>query len=464
VTRPHLEQSAGAKSVSLNGRSFINLGLVGTGRLAAGTTDFLGDTLGSFSSLQIAPGSWKRVGDHYEARLWTLPDRGRNDPAARLFYDYAARLERFRVRFTPQNGRFDLRPDGGLILRDFDGKPFTGADPDTGTTMQRGLLLPAPMAGVGAGKLSLDAESLQFAKDGSFYIGDEYTTNIYYFDPRGRLRGVIQPPQAIVPRRGKQVFFGSVETPDTGRRNNQGVEGMSLSPDGHTLFVTLQSALIQDSAGANAAGRTTIRVLTYDVRRSPTPAQPVGHYVMQLPAYNAAGDGGAPDRTAAQSEIRAIDGHSFLMLARDNAGLGADNANPIVCKSILVVDIADATNLVGTRYEIGTTSVLEAVNETILRTNILPVRWSELINMLNSAQLADIGLRLKDLSEKWEAMDLVSSLEPDHPMDHFLIVGNNNDFIAKNCRMSDSGCGSDIDNDNRLLIYRIRFPDAGGHM
>ena len=78
-------------------------GLVGTGRLDAGTVDFLGDTLGSFSSLQVR--DWRRVGDGYEGVLWTLPDRGRNDPEARLFYDYSARLHRFRVRFTPADGR-----------------------------------------------------------------------------------------------------------------------------------------------------------------------------------------------------------------------------------------------------------------------------------------------------------------------------------------------------------------------
>ncbi len=149
VTRPHLDQTAGARSVSLHGRTFVNQGLVGAGRLPADTIDFLGDTLGSFSSLQIAPGSWSRVGDHYEGTLWTLPDRGRNDPTAKLFFDYPARLERFRIRFSAVDGRVDLIPDGGLELRDFRGRPFTGADPGTGTLTERGMVLPAPASGRG---------------------------------------------------------------------------------------------------------------------------------------------------------------------------------------------------------------------------------------------------------------------------------------------------------------------------
>jgi len=455
ITRPNLDRTEGARTVSLNGRTFINRGLVGTGRQPADTVDFLGDTLGSFSSLQVAPGSWKRVGDHYEAILWTLPDRGRNDPSANLFFDYPARLHRFRVRFSPGDGQFTLMPDGGLELRDFRGRAFTGADPGAGTLVERGMMLPGPASGIGSGKVSLDAESLQFTRNGGFYIGDEYAANVYYFDPRGRLRGVIRPPAAVAPRRDGWPYFGSLQAPDTGRRNNQGVEGVSLSPDGRTLFVTLQSALVQDSATGNAAGRVATRILVYDVSDMPTPAQPIAHHVVQLPAYTADGAGGAPDRTAAQSEIRALDGHRFLMLARDGAGLGAASAAPIVYKSILLVDFTGATNLAGTDYEAGTASLLRDPAGTALRPDIVPAARVELVNMLNPVQLACFGLGIDTLSEKWEAMDLVSVLEPDRPNDYFLLVGNDNDFIARRCRMSGQSCDSSLDNDSRILVYRL---------
>lgn len=457
-TRPNIEKSDGPRSVTLGGQAYVNEGLVGTGDLSAGTVDFLGDTLGSFSSLKIAPGSWKRVGARYEATLWTLPDRGRNDPDANLFFDYAARLHRFRIQFTPADGRIAIIPDGGLKLRDFRGRPFTGADPGDGILTQRGLTLPAPASGIGRGKISLDAESLQFTDDGSFYVGDEYTANIYYFDRRGRLRGVVRPPAAIVPTKGGHPHFGSLQPPETGRRNNQGAEGMALSPDGRTLFVALQSALIQDSAAGNAAGRINTRILAYDVSRTPTPEHPKAHYVVQLPAYRADGNGGAPDRTAAQSEIIALDDHRLLMLARDGAGFGADHKNPAVYKSILLIDLSHATNLAGTDYESGARSLLQAPADTALHSGIVPADRTELINMLNPAQLARFGLTVEGLSEKWEAMDIVPTLDPDHPSDYFLIVGNDNDFAARRCITSGQTCDSEIDNDNRLLIYRVRLP------
>ncbi len=289
---------------------------VGTGRVAADTVDFLGDTLGSFSSFAIDRSSWRRVGDRYEGILWTLPDRGRNDPAAGLFFDYAARLERFRIRFTP-GSHVTLVTDGGLKLRDFRGQPFTGADPGEGATRQNGVLLPSPRSGLGAGKISIDSESLQFARDGSFYIGDEYSARVFFFDKNGRLRGVIQPPAAVEPIRHGKVDFNSIDPPDTGRRNNQGVEGMSLSPDGTRLFVALQSALVQEHGQvrrqrSDTSGRINTRVLVYDVSKQPTPSKPVAHYVVQLPTYTNDGSSKPANRTAAQSEIHALNDHEFF--------------------------------------------------------------------------------------------------------------------------------------------------------
>lgn len=465
IIRPHIEATKGAQSVTFRGQTYVNRGLVGAGALPAGTLDFLRDTLGSFSSLQIAPGSWKRVGDSYEAVLWTLPDRGRNDPDANIFFDYPARLHRFRLVFTPADGKLELTPDGGLGLTDFDGRPFTGADPGAGTLTERGLTLPAPASGaVGAGKVSLDAESLQFTPEGGFYVGDEYAANVYRFDRAGRLQGVITPPPAIAPVRDGHPDFDSLKAPDTGRRNNQGVEGVSLSPDGHTLFVVLQSALVQDTAAPAAkgdnSGRVNTRILAYDISRDATPSRPVAHYVLRLPAYTAKGDGGAPDRTAAQSEIRALSGHSFLMLARDGAGVGAGNKAPLVYKSVLLVDVAGATNLAGTEYETTAKSLLQdpAAPGAALKPGIVPAASADLVNLLNPAQLARAGLDIASLSEKWEAMDLAPTLEPGHPADYFLFVGNDNDFIARACQMSGRPCDSDLDNDNRILVYRLTLP------
>ncbi|WP_313178239.1 esterase-like activity of phytase family protein [Stenotrophomonas sp.] len=467
-TAPHEASGAPPRTLQLGGRTYVDRGLVAAGRLPAGTVDFLGDTLGSFSSLAVQPGTWKRTASGYEGVLWTLPDRGRNDPEAGLFYDYAGRVERMHLRIelrTGKPGTVTLVPDKGVVLKDFNGQPFTGADPADHTIRQREIVLPSPATGVGAGKVSLDAESLQFTADGHFYVGDEYTANVYYFNAEGSLQGVIVPPAAIQPRSDGKPAFGSLTPPQTGRRNNQGVEGMGLSPDGGRLFVALQSATLQDSAKGNAAGRINTRVLVYDVTTSPTPQQPIGHYVMALPAY--AHDGkGKLDRTAAQSELRALDANRFLLLARDGNGLGKDGDDPIVYKSVLLVDVTEASNLAGTAYETGTASVLADPAGTVLKEGITPARSDELLNLLDRPQLARVGLDLETargphaglMSEKWEAMDILPALDPQHPKDVLLLIGNDNDFIARHCRMQGETCDSPYDNDNRVLVYRLTLP------
>jgi hypothetical protein len=262
--------------------------------------------------------------------------------------------------------------------------------------------------------------------------------------------------------------------------------------------VVLQSALVQDTlpmpdAAASTArdsaagehgggpaakpvdtsGRTLTRVLVYDVSRSQAPAKPIAHYVVPLPAYNDTGSGGAPNRTAAQSEIRVLDNHRFLMLARDGNGYGAEGGKPLVFKSVLLVDVDGATNLAGTRFETTVASIRDA--HGTLRSEIRPASAASFVDLLDPADLARFGLTvdagkpgMAQLSEKWEAMDLQPVLDPAHPDDWFLIVGNDNDFIAKHCVMDGQRCDSAIDNDNRILVYRLTLPgmrssDASHH-
>jgi len=188
------------------------------------------------------------------------------------------------------------------------------------------------------------------------------------------------------------------------------------------------------------------------------PTAPVRHHVVQLPVYRDAGDAGKPDRTAAQSEIRALDGHRFLMLSRDGAGLGSESNVPVVYKRILLVDTHEATNLAGTVYETGTESVLQRRKDTALRPGIRPAAWTEMVDMLDPVELARVDLVPEQLSEKWEAMDLVSVLDPAAPEDYFLFVGNDNDFIARQCTMAGQRCDSPLDNDSRVLVYRLTLP------
>jgi hypothetical protein len=484
-TTPHLDTRSGDVAVTLNGARFVNHGLVGVGRLSADMRDFAGETLGSFSSMAVDLRSWKRLPDgSYAGRISTLPDRGPNDVGTVVgTMNYRNRINRFTIRFKPYTGAADLpqtagsqnqlklTPAGGLFLSDAGGVPMTGLEPGSNVVVRGGVPFPVVPKGEAAGRTSLDSEGLAYARDGSLYVSDEYAAAIYHFDARGRLAGVIPAVPAIMPRTHGRVDFNSVEPGDSGRRNNQGLEALAITPDGKRLVTILQSATVQDSDGKAQQARNVTRILVYDISRNPTPRTPIGHYVLELPIYTAAGDGGPADRTAAQSEMIALSDHQFLVLARDAIGRGSTvspSPTPVV-KSVLIVDAAGATNLAGTRYETGIEPV---ARHGQVVAGITPVRTAELIDMLNPVQLRRLGMNLDTLpstpttlSEKQEAMGLLPALDPKAPNDYFLLIGNDNDFEAKDGLVdgvhfdaSLSGPHGTGVNDNVVLVYRLTLP------
>lgn len=481
-TTPHLDTSTGDVAVTLNGAHFINHGLVGVGRLSAETRDFAGETLGSFSSMAVDLKSWKRLSDgSYTGRISTLPDRGPNDVGTVVgTMNYRNRINRFTIRFKPYTGVTDLPqatgsqhqltliPAGGLFLTDASGAPMTGMDPGSNVVVRNGVPLPIVASGEAAGRISLDSEGLAYARDGSIYVSDEYAAAIYHFDATGRLTGVIPTVPAIMPRTNGRIDFNSAKPGDSGRRNNQGLEALAITRDGNRLVTILQSATVQDSDGKAQQTRNVTRILVYDISEQPTPRQPIGHYVLELPTYTDAGDGGPPNRTAAQSEMVALSDHQFLVLARDGIGRGSTESpskTPVV-KSVLVIDTAGATNLAGTPYEMGIEPV--ALKGQLVA-GITPVHAAELIDMLNPVQLRHLGMNLDTLpstpttlSEKQEAMGLLPALDPKAPNDYFLLIGNDNDFEAKDGLVdgihfdaSLSGPHGTGDNDNVILVYRL---------
>lgn len=461
-----------AAVVTLAGNTFVNQGLVGVGRIPASTKDKLGETLGSFSAMTFDAKSWQRKPDgSYTGTLTMQPDRGYNNPNTT---NWRARFFTLSVNFTPapagaaQQNQVGLTVADTTLLTEADGTPFTALDATSAGTGTRAGFPPLPQAF--NGRLSLDAEGIVRLPDGSFFISDEYGPYIYKFSATGKLISALRPPAALIPQRNGSDSFASNNPgpgqpaptpadPTTGRQNNQGLEGLSISPDGRTLFALLQSATRQDGGtGGASTTRFNTRLLAYDI----TGATPVlkGEYVLQLPtARTAAG----ATLVCAQSEILAINSTQFLVLARD-AGFGHTYPIPTsVYRNILVYDISGATNIAGTKYDDPANPIAPA---GVLVAGIVPAARSEFININDGAQLAKFGLHngpLDDnnnLSEKWEALTLVPALDPAAPNDWFLFVGNDNDFITQNGFQDDTAYAhpSGMENDSMVLVYRLTLP------
>ncbi|RYD45866.1 MAG: esterase-like activity of phytase family protein, partial [Verrucomicrobiaceae bacterium] len=323
--------------------------------------------------------------------------------------------------------------------------------------------------------LSFDAEAIHLFEDGSGFVSDEYGTYIARFDSAKKITGITQLPGAAQPfRPAGTPNFDSVAAPTTGRRNNQGLEGMSVTPDGSRLFALLQSATVQDTSGANQQTRNNARLFVYDIvganRENPVL---VGEYVVRLPQIDLNGDGSGLDGTAAQSEIVALGHSSFLMLPRDGNGMGKGTTLPIVFKSVQLVDFASATNIVG-QYDGAGQQISPS---GVLRPEINAAAGVEIINMLQQDDLAKFGLNTNTnpsntntLNEKIEGMALVPDLSTPQSNDFFLFVANDNDFQSSDVKMlsnagvvaskGDGRLNAGITNDAMFYVWRLTI-DAG---
>lgn len=520
-TKPNLDPTpvGATKSVSFAGATYLNKGLVGVGNFPASAVDGLGDTLGSFSSFKVDPATWRKHADgSYSGTLYTLPDRGYNRTG---LIGYAARLQKFDLVFRPDyttqvvgQTQLTLTFKGTTKLTDLDGQPTTAVNPD-GTTL--GSLTNVPVAN---GKLTLDAEGLAIVPGGSFYVSDEYGPIILHVARDGRVLGKISPVPALIPRfteasgligystQVKGVDISKATDPmiqPGGRRDNQGWEAIDVTPDGRYLVAMLQSATRQDTPGNLDVNRAYTRLLVYDISQHATPSAPVGHYLVELPTVSEAGVGAAPNKTAAQSELVALDRSTFLVLARDGNGNGSGNAaydantanaavghahSPIVFKSVVLVSTSNATNLVGTAFENDYAPAVTGTGPTLAPApGLVAARTTDFVNLLNANQLARFGLNLNtigasgvataaaagrilpaadanSLSEKWEALAVVPCLEEAHPDDHFLFIGNDNDFLTSAGTMLGKAydglsavAGQEIvESPNRILVYRVKLP------
>ena len=484
---PFLDSTAlqASSTVTFGGQNFVNKGLVGVGVFATNVLDGRGDTFGSYSSFKVDLSTWrKNANGSYSGTLFTLPDRGYN--AAGLIA-YPARIQQMALTFTPDytantvgQTQLNLAFQRTITVTDFAGQITTAVDP-TGPTTLQGFNNVA----TAGGKFSIDGEGLAIRADGTFYLSDEYGATVYHVAADGRMLGLITPPQALLPQFSGASGYTGFTTASAavgtgvqtgGRRDNQGMEAVDLTPDGKFLVTMLQSATRQDNPLNTSDGRLFTRLSVYDVSTNATPTAPIGHYLVELPTFDRDGTGGSADRAAAQSELVALSATTFLVLTRDGNGNGsADVVRPLVFKTVSLVTITGATNLANTSYATGYTPAANGIAGPVA--GVIAAQATPFVNLLNPTQLARFGIdmnvnaegsllpiNINSLGEKWEGLSIVPVLDPSAPNDYFLLVGNDNDFLGTSVTMlggplSDATAGANLaDNPNRVLVYRVTLP------
>ncbi|MFI6759887.1 esterase-like activity of phytase family protein [Micromonospora sp. NPDC050417] len=201
--------------------------------------------------------------------------------------DFVLRIQRIAPNFG--NGGVDVL--GGLSLTDPNGfVPFALTRADRVLT--------------GA---DFDVESMVRAKDGSYWLGDEFGPYLLHFDRAGRL---LQAPVPLPGVRAPENPAGQPNLP-----SSKGFEGMALSPDGRSLYPLLEGTVSGDPAGALrlyqfdlAAGRYTDNWWTYQLD---SPSHAIGDAI-------------------------SVDNNRMLVIERD----GGEGASALV-KKIYLIDRRD---------------------------------------------------------------------------------------------------------------------------
>jgi hypothetical protein len=219
--------------------------------------------------------------------------------------------------FHPQIGLLRLHDgtatqDKTITLSGRDGKPLVGlVDPAADTGEKLVTLDGAPLPTSDHG---LDTEGLVALPDGTFWVSDEYGPFVVHFDANGKELERLSPFDGTLPREL------SLRSP------NQGMEGLTITPDGKTLVGIMQSAIKTPGLQGSAKSVPITRIVAIDLG-----TKAVREYLYPL---------ANPDKTkVAVSEITALSNTTFLIDERDGA------LQPDGDKKIYLADIANATDV-----------------------------------------------------------------------------------------------------------------------
>lgn len=342
-----------------------------------------------------------------------------------------------------------------------DKTPVTGLDADaTGFITYPGFpILPVATyvgngfggPGPGGRRIAIDSEGLVLGDDGTFWVSDEYGPYVYQFSKQGRLLQAIQPPAAFIPHRNGSVSFSANSPPlydptrkvipadpESGRNNNQGLEGLTVSSDGNTLYAQMQTALNQEGGPSNPNRRQT-RLLKYDISGS-TPKY-VKEYVVTLPLWtDPTAKPGKNIKVAGQSEIHELGHGQFFILARDS-GAGHGQASSLsIYRHVDIFDISDSSGATNIKSPVNDATNGSIASSTgVLNAGITPATYCSFLDFNVNSELGKFGLHnggAQDaglLNEKWESLALVPVDGKDGDDDEWYLFSlSDNDFITQN--------------------------------
>ncbi len=407
---------------------FVN-GLALDGALLdrSGGTDANNGRVGYFSDL------------YYDAKKkdwYGLSDRGPGGGSL----DYQTRVQRFRLKVDRETGAISgFKIHETIIFKDEFGNPLNG-------------LAPSPTNVLGQ---AFDPEGFIIGPyNRHFYVSDEYGPSLYEFDKKGKRVRSFVTPTSLIPRSAANMpNFANDTGNSAGKRTNRGFEGLAISPDGEYVYAMLQSAMLDEGGGNGVCNRI--------VKFSTATGTALAQYAYQM-------EGSSQGRGI--SALFAVNDHEFLVLERNNRGIGvgADLSPPN--KKLFRIDITGAVDVTGVPF------LPTACPTGKVTKNPVPVLD------LAADTLPELGNKVP---EKWEGLAVGPRVKDGS---YVLVTGTDNDYsVTQNAggqqfdvyfRMSDAdpyagsiqcplglttGCFTTADVADVVINELIELPNDGSY-
>jgi hypothetical protein len=356
--------------------------------------------------------------------FWMLTDRG---PNGQIRVDGSNRRTFWVPEFNPAILRVKTNGDTVQIIETIPiigqtGKPVTGLPnlkglDETPYNYTAKELLPFNSNG-------LDTEGLVRTSVGDFWICEEYSPSLVHVDRTGKvlnryipedisLQDTDYPITKVLP-----AIYGK-------RKINRGFEGIALSADEKTVYLVLQSPLLNPDRKTGDLSRNT-RVLVFDIPSEKVTAEYV--YRFDVSREFDRGPKNTPDEMKL-SGVVALNPATLLILERTDW----------VAK-LYSVDMSKATNILNSKWsDPKTAPTLEALDDPATAE----------LRVLSKTLVLDLS-SLKDMPEKIEGIALLDR--------NTIAVANDNDFDSEDSKYDADGNNVGKGKKSQILLISLEKP------
>ncbi|BBL59478.1 esterase-like activity of phytase family protein [Methylomonas koyamae] len=307
---------------------------------------------------------------------WGLSDRGPGGGSL----NYETRVQRFTLGINPVSGAISNFQIAQTLKFTKNGSALNG-------------LAPNPTSALGN---AFDPEGIVVnPKNGNLLVSDEYGPSLYEIDRNsGAVVKTYTTPANLIPRNAASgvANYAADSGNDAGKRTNRGFEGLAISPDGKYAFAILQSAMLDEGGGNGSVNR----IVKFDTATGEAVAQ----YAYQM-KRSGQGQG--------VSALVALNDHEFLVLERNNRGVGVGAELATADKEVYKIDLTGATDVSGID--------LDAAGAAYTK-----VAKSAQFLDLDANTLAELGNKSP---EKWEGLAIGPKLADGS---YLLLAGTDNDY------------------------------------